>query len=674
MELHAASGGGAFVETHEGDRSLWVGPDEVALVELIDGKRSLTELSECGLTLSPPLMPERTAALIHGLELAGLLVESGAGDSAAAEKGRLLRRGLRRDWVLPAAHLLSEPGRFLPVRSLRPLASTALLAASLMVAWAASQGVLVRILSPLPAGQPVAQSLLAMLSGACVALTFRALVGAWTLRALGHPAPALAFSFRWALPQLHLMDRARRRLSQDDRLTLALAGLGAVALFAVATGALSLGGMAWAQPLSAAAWLILSVQLAPHWRTDMRNALGAATRLPGLATRATQFSRQARQASPAVVVDPARRVVALTATLLVLHSLGLLYALILIVVPDILHRAVASLLVRPGAVVPWGEQSLALAVAAITIIALVILWGTLLLNASRSVLALLAPAPRRTITQASDAADSAEQLQQSTVMRALLGLHDQPWPDAWSSAARQLSYAAHGVVSAGGKAAPGPGVVVEGELVVMEQDIAGVPFESGHLRPGDVVGLEHLSPSLPAPWLLRAATPTRLALLPPEVLTGHRSDASALAVLAILIRHTSLAATPVGRLPELLSVANRESLPADGTLHQAAHDALCVVVAGSLVLPGNESEPQRLIPAPGAVGCFARQTMTVEQMSRLRAGQQGAEVVVIPAVAIRQLLQAAFQSGARPIRRTRHTLAAIRLQTGTYESAQGEHP
>ena len=675
IELHSSADGGAFVETLTGDRCLWVGDDELALVALVDGRLTMTELAQRALVLDPPLTPERTAALIHGLELAGL-VESLAAGSEARPAPSAHVTGLRRDgWLIPGSKTLSEQGKHAPAYLWRPLAGVFLLAALVLFGVAAGQGLLAQLLSPLPHGRSVAPALGLLLLGASLTLSLRSVVAGLTLRSLGQLAPPLALRFRWALPHLALPQRSRRRLPQAHRLTLGLVGLAACACMAVLWGVLSLSGRLWAQPLSAVAWLIFAIHLAPHWRTDARTALGAATRLPGLAASAVLFSRQASRPSPyGVTADPARRTVALTATLLVLHSLAMLYAMVFVVVPDTLHHAISSLLLQPGLPTSFFERTLASGFAVTMVLALLVLWVVLLRNALRSVVALLTPGPRQTVVAGQGDPQTARLLQHAAAFRALLGLTDDVWTAPMVASVQLLAYKPDDVVSAAGQPAPGVGVVIEGELVVLEQDIAGVPFESGHLREGDLVGVEHMSPFLPAPWLLRATTPVRLAMLPPDVAVAASAQGTAAMVLAVLVRHTALAATPPGRLAKLLTFSTSTTLPAHAPLPSTPDDTLWVVVAGGVLVPAHGDEPERILASPTAVGSFARQVLSAGQRSRLRAGEHGAKVVGIPVAAIRQLLQESLRSGARPTHRTRHTLAALRLQTGAYDGAEGDRP
>jgi hypothetical protein len=145
-------------------------------------------------------------------------------------------------------------------------------------------------------------------------------------------------------------------------------------------------------------------------------------------------------------------------------------------------------------------------------------------------------------------------------------------------------------------------------------------------------------------------------------------------VLAVLVRHTALAATPPGRLAKLLTFSTSTTLPARAPLPSTPDDTLWVVLAGGVLVPAHDDEPERILASPTAVGSFARQVLSAGQRSRLRAGERGAKVVGIPVAAIRQLLQESLRSGARPTHRTRHTLAALRLQTGAYDGAEGDRP
>jgi len=675
IELHSSPDGGAFVETPTGDCCLWVGDDELSLVALVDGRLTMTELAQRALELEPPLTPERTAALIHGLELAGLLESLPAGGEAKSASAERVTGPRREGWLIPGSKAVSELGRLLPMYLWRPLSATSLLAAVLVFGVGCGQGMLAQLLSPLPHGRPVAPSLVLLLIGTSLTLSLRAVMAGQALRSLGHLASPFAFRLRGGLPHLAIPRRSRHRLPQAHRLTLGLVGLGACSSMAVLWGALSLSGRLWAQPLSAVAWLTLAVQLAPHWRTDARTALGAATRLPGLAASAALFTRQAsRPTSGAYTADPARRTVALTATLLVLHSLAMLYAMVFVVVPDTLHYAISSLLLQPGAPTPWFERTLASAFAVAVVLALLALWVALLRNALRSVVALATPGPRRTVVAGQGDAHIARLLQHAAPFRALLGYTDALWTEPLVASVQLLTYKPDDVVSAAGQPAPGVGLVLEGELVALEQDIAGVPFESGHLREGDLVGVEHLSPFLPAPWLLRAVTPVRFAILPPEVVPALRSDNTAANVLAVLVRHTALASTPAGRLARLLAFSTSTALPPDAPLSATVEETLWVVLSGGLLVPAQGDEPERVLAAPTAVGSFARHSVSAGQRARLRAGERGAKVVAIPAAAIRQLLQESLRSGARPTHRTRHTLAALRLQTGAYDGAGGDRP
>ncbi|MSP93178.1 MAG: cyclic nucleotide-binding domain-containing protein [Myxococcales bacterium] len=273
---------GCDVETHEE-------PLHPALV----AGTSIAALLETAAAHEPPVTPFEVLEFLRRLDDAGLLVRD---DTAPGRSSRRLGQRLLRatHLVLPGTAFVPRAlGRLLPLHALWWVGSVGALAAVAGLAAALLAGRATLALGPLwlREGDLGALGEVALLySVACAVLSARGFARALTAAAAGVAEPRAALQLTGPVLHLELERAARRTVPMPARRTLALTGLGTIALSAGAATLLWLAGAGDIfQRIAAVAWVLLLFDTAPYLKSDTATLLGLLARLPQLGRRSASY-------------------------------------------------------------------------------------------------------------------------------------------------------------------------------------------------------------------------------------------------------------------------------------------------------------------------------------------------------------------------------------------------